>query len=689
MRRASIAACSLWVLAACAADPVELTPVEEMLYPLSREDPRARTAQELRSARAKPTPRFDVDAPRPVEERGVRWTVSDGSGELLEERGSRPEETERALPHDHGPLPLEGARGEPLDETGVVFQALATTIDTTAWPYRTVAKLYMNFPSGAWYVCSGAMIGRRSVLTAGHCIYDRGEGGWARQVVAVPGQDGSYQPFGSASAVYINSVTGWTNDGSRESDYAMVTLDRNLGDVTGWLGLRSLALTSLLGFGARMDGYPAEGPYPHGDLQINDDGGIQLVWTTMLFYDLESFGGFSGSPVRRTSAYQDYVLGINTASNCALYRSCGTRLTGSRVEQIAGWMAANQGFATREPDPGPWAGLGGSTHHDVAAVSSDGSRLEAFVRGHDGAVWHRLYDGASWAGWQSLGGYLTSPPAVVSRAWRQLDLFAVGGDGNVWTKARNSASSWWPGLVDWARLPGTMDAALDSPAATASGVYRLDVYVTSTSGKLYWQYWAGAGWTGWQQLAASTVFDSPPAAVVGSDGTLNVVARDRNGALVALRCSTSCSSAWQWSTTVVGGGTVLRGRPSLVSFGSGQLALFARGNGADVRIATRGATGWGALGGLGGCITDDVGAVSRAPGLIDIFVRGCDGAVYTKAFNGASWVPSQQGYWWLGGAVNGTPTAISRQAAGLDVFVRDAWTQPRLRQWTGATGWRP
>ena len=117
----------------------------------------------------------------------------------------------------------------------------------------------------------------------------------------------------------------------------MVTLDADLGNTTGWLGMSSTEPSGNL----VMNGYPAE-TYD-GSTQVTVTGSDESVTSDMVYYTLESEGGFSGSAVRR-AARTDYAGAINTRSNCYGFpftwsRACGVRLNSSRVNRIVGWMA--------------------------------------------------------------------------------------------------------------------------------------------------------------------------------------------------------------------------------------------------------------------------------------------------------------------------------------------------------------
>jgi hypothetical protein len=55
-----------------------------------------------------------------------------------------------------------------------------------------------------------------------------------------------------------------------------------------------------------------------------------------------------------------------------------------------------------------------------------------FVKGTDTAMWQRTWDGAIWKPYASLGGVLNSDPGAISWSPFRIDVFVRGADGQLW-----------------------------------------------------------------------------------------------------------------------------------------------------------------------------------------------------------------------------------------------------------------
>ena len=88
---------------------------------------------------------------------------------------------------------------------------------------------------------------------------------------------------------------------------------------------------------------------------------------------------------------------------------------------------------------------------DAPAVAARGiGDMRTFIRGTDGALWTRTWDGAAWTPWTSLGGALTSGPAASARPDGVYDVVVRGADGGYHWRAFTPAGGW----TDWVPLGG-------------------------------------------------------------------------------------------------------------------------------------------------------------------------------------------------------------------------------------------
>jgi hypothetical protein len=140
------------------------------------------------------------------------------------------------------------------------------------------------------------------------------------------------------------------------------------------------------------------------------------------------------------------------------------------------------------------------------ARSADG-RLELFAVGVDGALYHRWETAVgtlTWSGWASAGKpaatRFVDHPALAPSADGRLELFVTGADGNVWHRWQTRASDGWSNWVSTRPAAGAAGAA---PEVHASGDGRLELFVVGADGNLWHSYQTRAsnGWSGWHAHA--------------------------------------------------------------------------------------------------------------------------------------------------------------------------------------------
>ena len=142
-------------------------------------------------------------------------------------------------------------------------------------------------------------------------VYNSARGGWATRVTVTPGADTHpySTPYGSFTGARLNGRTAnWDSNGDQllsysevQYDLAVIGLNQRIGDVTGWLGTRSLGSD----FYGVMAGYPSRGTGLMVESVYADAS------TACGVYEIGSVlgAGASGGPLLNTVNGQTYVVG--------------------------------------------------------------------------------------------------------------------------------------------------------------------------------------------------------------------------------------------------------------------------------------------------------------------------------------------------------------------------------------------
>jgi glutamyl endopeptidase len=227
-----------------------------------------------------------------------------------------------------------------VSETAAVMENIIGIDDripiknTTSEPWRWYGALRIYFPSGAQYRGTGFLIGPRAVATAGHCVYMRNQGGWARKIEVIPGCDGSQKPFGSAMATEFRSTRGWVQDGLPEADYGCIFLPNGSfgGTSLGNFGAAAFDTQILLAQNAVLAGYPGDKPFAE---LWGMTARIKAVTAKTLIYDIDTVGGQSGAPVYIKRSGVRYVVGIHNYG--AGTGNSATRVTVPVYQRLLAW----------------------------------------------------------------------------------------------------------------------------------------------------------------------------------------------------------------------------------------------------------------------------------------------------------------------------------------------------------------
>lgn len=266
--------------------------------------------------------------------------------------------------------------------------------NTSTYPFSTAAHLVMTFPNGKSYIGSGHLISNDTVLTAGHCIYSKADGGWATSVAVYPGYNGKTAPFGVAYASKLMSISGWTSNNSSEHDIGAIKLNKSIGNNTGYMGL-----TTNTNSGITLTGF-------HGDLNGKmgtESGSISSLTPNNVFYKLDSTGGASGSGVYNNS---NQILAVHAYGRTS--DNFGTRINNEKFNIVNKW-AFNGGdvfYTTRIKNSG-WTSE--SKNGTTSGTTGKNTPLEglcvALKNGDiNGGVTYRTHvSNEGWLPWKSNG----------------------------------------------------------------------------------------------------------------------------------------------------------------------------------------------------------------------------------------------------------------------------------------------
>lgn len=138
--------------------------------------------------------------------------------------------------------------------------------NSTVFPASAVVQILTTFPNGQVEQGTGTMVNQNTVLTAGHMVYKYSDGGFAKSIEVIAGRNGNAAPFGVAHMKYEETFNSYIADSQRNSeshapgdgDIGFISLDRNLGNSTGWLGFMA---TSGSSYNVNIWGYPGAGGY--------------------------------------------------------------------------------------------------------------------------------------------------------------------------------------------------------------------------------------------------------------------------------------------------------------------------------------------------------------------------------------------------------------------------------------------
>jgi glutamyl endopeptidase len=180
-------------------------------------------------------------------------------------------------------------------------------VDPSNYPHSAVCFLVAEFPvpgGGALGALgTGWIVGRRTVITAGHCVYAHGPefkpgGTFANRVTVFPARDGTRRPHQlEATRQNLQTTEGWVKSKAPEADYAAIILTEDLPEEVGAFGFGPDLGPDVRDGPFRVAGYPGEFQKTSQAATQWEDAGTVRVEGPHLAYRIDTTPGQSGGPV--------------------------------------------------------------------------------------------------------------------------------------------------------------------------------------------------------------------------------------------------------------------------------------------------------------------------------------------------------------------------------------------------------
>jgi glutamyl endopeptidase len=214
--------------------------------------------------------------------------------------------------------------------------------DATQEPYRWICYLALTSANGTPMLGTGWLIGPRTIVTAGHCIYNHDPKygvGVMRSITAFAGRNIN-NSLGQSDVHSVETTQEWIDSENNTAfDFGVLYLDSPIGDDVGFFAFGNYSDADLSGMTINVVGYPAD--KKNGTMWGHVNKGAS-VRPQRIAYMNDTYGGQSGSPVIYWDGSGDFVsvgihnYGIDPFDPIGRH-NYATRINQSVFNQLQAW----------------------------------------------------------------------------------------------------------------------------------------------------------------------------------------------------------------------------------------------------------------------------------------------------------------------------------------------------------------
>lgn len=295
----------------------------------------------------------------------------------------------------------------------------------------------------------------------------------------------------------------------------VLTIDQEAVDSTGGMELRTC---NVQGIGTVTCGYvdPAKAQGYKGFTTFPPGNGVSPL--TAPFYVFEAGGREYRYWLKVDTGYAQTI-----EADKVVTANARTGLTWRYNDNLCDVTAQRGSCGTTPPSTwSPVYAFGGSTRGEVGTGLNADGRLELFVIGPDGQLWHtwQTQPNGGWWTWVPMGGSypLTARPAVAKNKDGRMEVFVRGNSNELWHAFQTIPNGGWSPHYG---MGGTLS---DDPTVGANADGRIELFARFTNGQIWhaWQVAPNLAFESWATMSGDWPTKTRLALAVNSDGRMEL-----------------------------------------------------------------------------------------------------------------------------------------------------------------------